>query len=184
MNIRRTMAVTLALMLGLAGNVYAGGGKRLILNLVGTGYQYSGALIDHPAVPDDALCFDLALINAKNRRVMGTATDCLSGINGETTSGNIMLTGTTIFRLPQGTLITQGLTTVAPVEQPTTTPDGQVMTHITGASSTENAIVYGTKRFAESTGTARLSGMVDLTDFSAMDGDPMTFDCLFVIDLD
>jgi hypothetical protein len=161
-----------------------GGGKHYVFNLVGTGYQYQRPVPDPESGGTmDALCFDLALVNMQNRQIVGTASDCLSAIS-IAESGTIALTGTTYFHLPQGTLITQGKTTVAEVEQATATTDGTPMTHITGASGSGDAIVGGTRRFANSTGTARLSGMVNLKDFGGVDGDPITFDCIFVVDLD
>ncbi len=57
------------------------------------------------------------------------------------------------------------------------------MTHITGASSKKNSVLRGTGRFKNSKGTVRLSGMVNMTDFTGDEGSPITFDCLFVIDL-
>ena len=162
----------------------AGGGKHLVLNLVGTGFMYEDTVpdIDGDGNDDPAICFDVALIDQKNNRVVGAATDCLSDLTP--TDTGVALVGTSYFHLPQGTLITRGSTSVQPVLQPTVTTWGHNITHITGASGTGNAIIGGTKRFAGATGTARLSGMVDLSGFSQVVGDPMTFDCLFVIDLD
>ncbi|MEH6584633.1 MAG: hypothetical protein V7754_22085 [Halioglobus sp.] len=187
MKYRIVTLFTLALMLSVSPKLIAGnqgGGKHFVFNLVGTGYQYADTVPDPESGGEmDALCFDVALVNLKNRQIIGTASDCLSEIeNAE--SGTVFLTGTTYFHLPQGTLITQGKTTVAAVEQTTVTPGAGDITHITGASGTGNAIVGGTRRFAKSTGTARLSGMVNLSDFTMEDGDPITFDCIFVIDLD
>jgi hypothetical protein len=162
----------------------AGGGNHLVLNLVGTGMMYMSTVpdIDGDFIDDDAICFDVDLVNAKNRQVIGTATDCLSNVMP---SGlGLMLVGTTYFHMPQGTLVTRGLTSVQPVGWPTVTPSGQDITHITGASGTGNAILHGTKRFANRTGTVRLSGMVDLSGFGGAVNDPIAFDCLFVIDLD
>ena len=162
----------------------AGGGKHLVLNLVGTGFMYEDTVpdIDGDGIDESAICFDVELSNQKNNQVVGTATDCLSDLTP--TGTGIALVGTSYFHLPQGTLITRGLTSVQPVLQPTVTTWGQNITHITGASGTGNAIIGGTKRFAGATGTVRLSGMVDLSEFAGNVGDPMTFDCLFVIDLD
>ena len=178
---------TLTLMLCLSPQLFAGdkgGGKHFVFNLVGTGYQYASTVPDPESGGEmDALCFDVALVNLKNRQIIGTASDCLSEIMAAE-SGTVFLTGTTYFHLPQGTLITQGKTTVAAVEQTTVTPGAGPITHITGAAGTDNAIVGGTRRFANSTGTARLSGMVNLAGFTGMEDDPITFDCIFVIDLD
>jgi hypothetical protein len=165
-------------------SVVAGGGKHLVLNLIGTGFMYEDTVpdIDGDGSDDPAICFDVELINQSNKQVVGTATDCLSDLTP--TGSGVALVGTSYFHLPQGTLITRGRTSVQPVLQPTVTTWGQNITHITGASGTDNAIIGGTKRFEGATGTVRLSGMVDLSGFAGNIGDPMTFDCLFVIDLD
>lgn len=186
MKTRIATLLTLSLTLCLSSKLIAGdsgGGKHFVLNLVGTGYQYTSTVPDPEGGEMDALCFDLALVNLQNRQIIGSASDCLSEISAAE-SGTVALTGTSYFHLPQGTLITQGKTTVAAVEQTTVTPYGAEITHITGASGSGNAIVGGTRRFANSTGTARLSGMVNLADFTGVDGDPITFDCIFVVDLD
>ena len=168
-------------------NAYAGdhgAGNHYVLNLIGTGAMYENLVpdIDGDGADDQAICFDVELVNQMNRQLVGTATDCLSDLTP--TGTGVALVGTSYFHLPQGTLITRGLTSVQPVLQPTVTTWGQNITHITGASGTDNAIIGGTKRFAAATGTVRLSGMVDLSGFGGNVGDPMTFDCLFVIDLD
>ncbi|AAZ28799.1 hypothetical protein [Colwellia psychrerythraea] len=187
MNIKSIALNVLLLTFGLTLNVNAqnnGGGKHFVLNLIGTGHQYQSTVpdIDGDGVDDDAICFDVALVNIKNQQIIGSATDCLASITpGDT---GLALVGTSYFNLPSGTLITRGNTTVSPVLHDTITPKGQKMTHITGASGEGNAIIGGTGRFEYATGTARLSGMVDMTNFSGVDGDPISFDCIFVIDLD
>jgi len=176
----------LALCFGLSFNAMAknnGGGKQYVFNLVGTGAMYEGEVadIDGDGVDDQAWCFDVDLINAKNQQLIGTGTDCLSNVTP--TGTGLALVGTTTFHLPQGDLVVRGNTTVQPVLHPTVTPSGQDITHITGASSTENAVIEGTRRFAGAVATARLSGMVDLSGFTGNVGDPITFDCLFVVNL-
>ena len=161
-----------------------GGGKHFVFNLVGTGHQYERTVpdIDGDGFDDPAICFDVSLVNMKNQQLVGSATDCLSQIEvGDT---GIALVGTTYFHLSNGSLITRGRTTVAPVLHETITPAGQVMTHVTGASSDDYAILGGDGRFGNANGTARLSGMVDLSGFGGVEGDPITFDCLFVIDIE
>ena len=181
-----TTITAVIIFLGLSFNVLAkdnGGGKHYVLNLVGTGVAYERTVpdIDGNGEDDPAICFDVNLINARNQQYVGTATDCLSDIN-EIGTG-LALTGTTYFRMPQGTLVVRGNTTVQPVTQiPTTTPAGQDITHITGAAGTGNAVIHGTGLFAGATGTARLSGMVNLADLESMGA--ISFDCLFVVDLD
>ncbi|WP_245709947.1 hypothetical protein [Ferrimonas sediminum] len=144
-------------------------------------YESTVPDIDGDGHDDAAICFDVELHDAKNRRQVGTATDCLSNVTPVGTG--IALTGTTYFHLPQGTLVTRGNTTVQPVLHNTMTPSGQTVTHITGASGTGNAILWGSNRFDGAMGTVRLSGMVDMTNFAGNPGDPIAFDCLFVIDL-
>ncbi|MFT4940322.1 MAG: hypothetical protein ACI88A_003374 [Paraglaciecola sp.] len=187
MNTKRTVFTILFIYLGVSLSAFAasnGGGKISAFNLVGAGAMYEGLVpdIDGDGVEDAAICFDVDLFNIKNGQLVGTATDCLSNINPVGTG--LALVGTTYFHLPQGTLVTRGNTTVQPVTQNTVTPTGQVITHITGASGTGNSILYGDGKFAGSTGTLRLSGMVDLSNFTGTVGDPIAFDCLFVINVD
>lgn len=183
-----TTTTAVIILLGLSFNALAnnnGGGKNYVLNLTGTGYAYESTVpdIDGDGNDDAATCFDVNLINAKNQQYIGTATDCLSGITG--IGDGLALTGTTYFRMPQGTLVVRGNTTVQPVVQATTTPSGQEITHITGASASENAVIHGTGLFAGAIGTARLSGMVNLSDFAGPGTTtPISFDCLFAVSLD
>ena len=182
-----TSITVIFIFLGLSFNALAkdnGAGKHYVLNLVGTGYMYESYLaLDEDGIADDlAFCFDVDLINAKNQQLIGTATDCLSNITGIDTG--LSLVGTTTFNMPKGKLVIRGNTTVQPVFPLTVTPAGQMMTHITGAAGTGNAVIDGTGHFAGATGTARLSGMVNLSDFGGQIGDPISFDCLFVVDMD
>ena len=163
---------------------FAGGGKHLALNLIGSGAMYEDTVpdIDGDLIDDPAICFDVGLINVQTQQVIGTATDCLSQI--VPTGTGLALIGTTTFHLPEGDLVTRGATTVQPVLHPTVTPTGVNITHITGASSDQNAILTGTRGFKNATGSVRLSGMVDMTNFAGNVGDPIVFDCLFLITLD
>lgn len=181
-----TSFAAICFFLGLSFHAMAEGnsaGKHFVLNLTGTGYMYESVEdLDGDGVADDpAICFDVDLINAKNQQRIGTATDCLSNVTP--TGTGLALVGTTYFHLHEGDLVVRGNTSVQPVFQSTVTPAGQNITHITGAAGTGNAVVDGTARFAGATGTARLSGMVDLSGFGGNVGDPIFFDCLFVIDL-
>ncbi|PKH07711.1 hypothetical protein [Moritella sp. Urea-trap-13] len=187
MNIKIVIIAVISISLGLSSAVSAAdkkGGKILVMNLVGSGAMYERTVpdIDGDDVDDPAICFDVDLINSKNGQQVGTATDCLSNITP--IGSGLGLVGTTYFNLPQGNLVTRGNTTVQPVTHGITTADGQLITHVTGAAGTENAILEGTGRFRNSTGTVRLSGMVDMTNFAGNPGEPIAFDCLFVIILD
>lgn len=159
--------------------------QRLALNLVGKGPMYESEVpdIDGDKQPDPAICFDVDLKNIADGELVGTATDCLSNIEpGE--NGGLKLVGTTFFNLPNGQIVTRGLTTVQPVNQTTITPDGEEITHITGASSDQNSVLKATGDYWWYRGTVRLSGMVNLSEFNGNVGDPMFFDCLFTIDLE
>jgi hypothetical protein len=189
MNIKIVIIAFISILLGMSSTVSAAdkkGGKILVMNLVGSGAMYERMVPDSDNDGNDeaAICFDLDLLNAKNGQLIGTATDCLSNIADAGVGAGLALVGTTYFHLPQGNLVTRGNTSVRPVTQDTTTADGQLMTHVTGAAGTDNAILEGTGRFKNSTGTVRLSGMVDMTSFKGNIGDPIAFDCLFVIILD
>jgi hypothetical protein len=187
MNIKIVLMFVMSICLGMSFNVIAksqGGGQHFVFNLVGSGDMYESYVpdIDGDGYEDLAIFFDTKLVNMKNRQIIGTATDCLSNVTP--TGTGLALVGTSYFYMKNGTLITRGNTTVQPVLQPTVTPSGQNVTHITGASGDGNAIIGGTGRFANRTGTVRLSGMVDMTDFTGLVGEHIAFDCLFIIDLD
>lgn len=161
----------------------SGSSKRLVLNLVGTGEMYEGEVpdIDGDEVPDPAICFDVGLKDHATGEFIGSATDCLSEITPE--GDGLKLIGTTFFYLPDGLIVSRGLTTVQPVLQETVTPEGNTVTHITGAASDKNSILKGYGEYWRHKGTVRLSGMVDLTNFAGNVGDPMFFDCLFVLNI-
>ena len=181
----------LAFFMGMSFNVIAdddrdddrGRSKHFVFNLIGPGQMYEGTVpdIDGDCIDDPAICFDTELVNLKTQRKIGTATDCLSNVTAA--GSGLKLVGTSYFRTKKGTLITRGNTTVQPVLQPTVTPNGQNVTHITGASGDGNSIIGGTGRFANKTGTVRLSGMVDMANFGGNVGDPIVFDCIFVVDI-
>ena len=145
---------------------------------------------DGDGAPDifGADCYDVPLFNPANGKQIGEASDCLSSINVVTDDDpgsqplgfNIDLTGTTFFHLRGGTLVTQGLTTVRPVLQPTTR-DGIVFTHITGANG-DGGVQYGTRRFRKASGKARLSGQVDVA--KLLTDDEIYFDCVFIVEFD
>ena len=76
-------------------------------------YESTVPDIDGDEVDDDAICFDVNLVDMKNNHVIGTATDCLSNITP--TGTGLSLVGTSFFHMPQGTIITRGKTTVQPI---------------------------------------------------------------------
>ncbi len=183
------LSIVLVLILSMPFAVHAGSqqenaGKHLVLNLVGSGEMYESTVpdINGDGNDDPAMCFDVQLVDVHTNQVVGKGTDCLAMVTP--TGTGVALVGTTYFHFPGGTLITRGKTSVQPVFHPTVTPRGQTVTHITGASSDQNSVIGGTGRFAGATGTARLSGMVSMANFTGNVGDPIAFDCLFVVDLD
>jgi len=141
-----------------------------IFKLVGTGSMYK---MQVPGVDEEARCYDVDLYNARNK-LIGSATDCLSDIQQPTADG-ISLLGTTFFYLPQGAIVTRGRISIQPVLEETILESGQVVTHMTSASSEGNTIIEGTGIYANSTGNIRLSGMVDMSNFDEF----LTFNCLF-----
>jgi hypothetical protein len=128
----------------------------------------------------EALCFDMDMVNVATGQVIGTAEDCLAEV-ADGTNGGMLLTGTTFFNFPEGQLVSRGRTTVHPLNE---MAPGAVSTHITGAipAPGSNQVLQGTGRFDGAAGTVRLSGAVDLSGFSG-EGTPITFDCLFEINL-
>lgn len=158
----------------------AGIGNNIVVRLAGTAQAYAGDELfeSYGLEPLGANCFDLDLVDAKTGNVIGSAIDCLSGIASSVTDNGVMLTGTTFFFFPGGTLISQGLTTVQPVLH-----GSADFTHITGAvpSPGDNGVVYGDGKFKNAAGPVRLSGAVNLSLLNS-DGQ-ITFDCVFIIDI-
>lgn len=148
-------------------------GKGAVLRLKGTGNQINMDIPDF----DGAFCFTVDLFDAASGNKVGQATDCLSEIDAGV--DGISLTGTTIFDFGNGhTFTSRGTTTVQPIE------DGVPFTHITGAIATSgNSIIEGTGVFKNFGATVRLSGAVNLDDFTGDEGSSITFDCLFNISL-
>ncbi len=98
------------------------------------------------------------------------------------------LTDTTIFKFKRkrkGTLVSYGRVSIRPLQDTESSP---ASTHITGSvpnPGTKNIMTtVGTKRFKGRTGSVRLSGAVNMSEFNLNPGEPITFDCLFVIKID
>jgi len=183
---KTTLSLAFAGLLLVPLGSHAKAGKQLILNLVGVGDMYESTVpdIDGDGIDDDAICFDVDLLNAKNGKVIGTGTDCLSNITPVGATG-LSIAATTYFNMHEGQLVVRGNTTVQPYTAPITTPGGMNVTHITGAGGgSDNAVISGTGRFHNASGTVRLSGMVDMGGFGGNPGDPIGFDCVFFVTLD
>ena len=188
MKISKTIGAIVLITAGLftASWVHAAGlGKNIGVRLVGTDNDYDGtALFDafDISLPGGPIsCFDLDLVDIKTGNVIGEASDCLSDITASGTDDGTMLTGTTFFFFPGGTVISQGLTTVQPLLH-----GSPSFTHITGAipDSTDNGVIYGDGKFRNAEGPVRLSGAVNLSSWGGPEtGTPISFDCMFILDL-
>lgn len=154
---------------------------NIVVRLVGTAIGEDRMVpdIDGDEVDDPALCFDINLEDVKTGKIIGTATDCLSDITS--VGDGLSLVGTTTFNFNEGNQLTsRGITTVQPV-----TDGSPNMTHITGSipDVNGNSILSGTGKFYDASGPVRLSGAVNMVPQD--DGSlQITFDCLFVIDLE
>jgi hypothetical protein len=128
-------------------------------------------------VIDGTACFDLDLVDPETGSVIGHATDCLIVVSS--VGSGLFIEAATFFYLPEGLLVVEGRTTVQP-----TTGGSTPATHITGSIPTpgSDSVLHGTKRFRDATGEARLSGAVNLSKLQS--DSEITFDCVFVVDLD
>jgi hypothetical protein len=151
---------------------------HLMLKLAGTGSMYKRAV---PGYEEEAMCFDIDLVDMKNGETIGTATDCLSDVQPK--GDGMSIVGTTLLNMPEGSFVIRGNISAQPVLEETILESGQIITHITGASSTENSILGGTGIYEYSSGNVRLSGLVDMANFDANEGDLVVFDCLLYIHL-
>lgn len=154
---------------------------KVVPDTLGVGPNANGLL--------DANCFEAEIFDLKSGELLGTAEDCLSeiAVGPDTASGSgVQLVGTTVFNLDDGRLVVQGLTSVQAVNWPTENSN-VVFTHITGANSPNDAVLRGegefgsTGAYANASARVRLSGQVDLSQLA--DGQ-ITFDCIFVVDVD
>ena len=154
-------------------------GVQSVVLLSGTavGEQRDLSSVSNLPGADQALCFDLDLVDAATGRVIGTATDCLIDI--QNVGDGLSLSAVTFFNFPGGTIISEGQTTVQPV-----TIGSSSATHITGAipDANANTFIGGTGRFQGATGQARLSGAVDLSELASLG--QATFNCIFVLSFD
>ncbi len=171
----RNLIVLAILGLGLAAGPATAGHLDLVVALQGTA---TGESRDIEGVEMD--CFDADMVNPRTGRSVGTASDCLdlASIAAIGDDGGFAINNTTFFNFVDGTVVSLSRTTIQPVEDAADGP-----THVTGEVSSEDNILahLGTGAFTGRTGRTRLSGMVDMSDFG---GNTITFDCIFVIDVD
>ena len=136
----------------------------------------------------EALCFKVPMFDVPTGLQLGTALDCLSDVKpNEDDPPRVALIDTTIFRFPRnGRLVSYGHVAIEPINNPNEAAPAS--THITGSvplPETKNIITRaGTKRFHGRTGSVRLSGAVNMSEFNLNPGEPIVFNCLFVIQLD
>lgn len=186
----KKIQIILAIILSsiMTNTVFAGESVNLIFQLKGLGLLMP--VEDNPVeAPEGAFCYEMDLVNPKNDKVIGTGNDCFTELVPND-DGSVVLTNTTFFNTRSGTLISEGLVSVVPIPRlpedgGTSLADGgsSAMTHITGSipsADSGDSIIGGTHRFENATGTVRLSGAVEMSEFP----NEIMFNCLFVIDLD
>ena len=105
------LAIVITLLSAFGANA-AGNGNNIVVVLAGTGTGYGGnAQFEQYGLDTlDATCFDMDLIDAKTDNVIRHGSDCLSGL--AFLGDGILLTATTFFYFPGGTLVSQGRVTV------------------------------------------------------------------------
>ncbi|TDG11369.1 hypothetical protein E2F43_18455 [Seongchinamella unica] len=178
------------LALSISGGAFGkdkGGGKRYIFSLVGTatGELQEVPDPDNPGELMEANCFEFDLFEVKTRRELGTVVDCqtIQDVLGDFEF--IRVVTTTTFNLPQGSITTQGLTTVAALQDGwpgVASPVVGPMTHFSAYYGEGSVVIGGTKRFKNATGISRLSGLANLDNMFT--GNELTADCIFVVDID
>ena len=128
-------------------------------------------------------CFDVDLFDPGNGKVIGKGTDCLdlNSIELIGDDGGMQLNNTTFFKFDEGTVVSISRTAAQPFSDPL---PASGPTHITGELSTGDNVLpeMGTGKYKGVTGSTRLSGAVDMSQFAGP-GTPVTFDCIFVITL-
>ena len=128
-------------------------------------------------------CFDVDLLDPGNGKVIGKGTDCLdlNTIELIGDGGGMQLENTTFFKFDEGTIVSISRTAAQPFSNPLPASGA---THITGEISSGDNILpdMGTGKYKGISGSTRLSGAVDMSQFAGP-GTPVTFDCIFVINL-
>jgi len=153
--------------------------QTLIVQMRGKAVGMTRAIPSIPATgTSQGNCFDMDLVNPGDNSVIGTATRCLTDIS--TVDSGMVLTATTFYRLPQGTIVSRQRTTVQPI-----TDRSAGFTHITGAlpAPLANTILaeVGTGQFAGVAGSVRLAGAMDMSNFK--DRNEIAFDDIAIIRL-
>jgi len=186
---KKTVLIMFTLVLfTLANSPLMAHGKTIVVQLKGKtiGFERNVPAPDGGQIPD-AICFKVPMFDVPTGLQLGTALDCLSDIN-DIEFPRVTLTDTTIFRFPRnGRLVSSGRVSIQPL-QDSDSESAPASTHITGSvplPGTKNVITRaGTQRFKGATGSVRLSGAVNMHEFTGAEGSPIDFNCLFVIQLD
>ena len=157
-------------------------GRQILVELTGVA---NGIEVGGPG--SGVLDFDTLLVDPTSGRYLGTGTDrlLLTTIEGgDPFAGeSFVMTNQTTFDLPGGTITTQNRTTVAPFVQGSTGPFETAVTHSTSDFS-RGVILSGTGRYAGISGSVKLAGAVDMSQFTGGPGSPIGFNCLFTFELD
>lgn len=130
-----------------------------------------------------ASCHDHEIIDLKTGEILGMATDATADLSQEGSA--FVATGTTTFRLPQGTLIIRNRGVIQPMAPGGGSPtlDRSPVTHIAGIfpnDPEENNVIGGTGLFKKAKGNFALLGALDLTNAA---GGQSKFHCVYFIDL-
>lgn len=154
----------------------------LLVKLTGTGVGYHKSI---PGFDDEALCFDIDLVDLKSNKIIGGATDCIS--DEQINVDGVEFIGTTYLYFADGVIATRGTVSVRSVEEENIVlRTGQKITNLTGSATTGNTFIEGenTGIYENRTGNTRISGMINTENFAFNEGDEQFFDCIFEIHLD
>ena len=150
--------------------------KFILVKLNGTAPGYLRSV---PGFDEEALCFDIDLLDLKSGEIIGGATDCIS--DEQMNADGVEFVGTTYLYLPGGNVSVRSV-----ADENIMLRTGQKITNITGSATTGNTFIEGesTGIYENSTGNTRISGMINTENFAFNVGDEQFFDCIFEIQLD
>lgn len=138
-----------------------------------------GNLDDLPDGADGFACFSVDLLNAATGKRIGTGIDCLKGLPMAVPGPAVE--AVSFFITPGGVLVNRGMTSLGLFSAGIGDADGafNVMTGSVPAPGAES-LIFGTQRFEEASGNARVSGAVSVNG----DGAVEVFNCLWQLNLD
>ena len=131
-------------------------------------------------------CFEIELRNPAGGYRIGTGVDCLRIDNIADDADFIELSAHSFFLMPgKNAFIASGFTTVRAFRDGVGNGDrgdgAGPISHMTGSLPDGYNITGGSGDFSDATGSVRLSGAVDLSDFG---NGNIFFNCLWVVELD